>query len=156
MRLFEQHLVVSDLEKSAAFYEGILRFTLGFDAGNIRFYWIDPSRRSMLGLWQRGKADSPFGPDPGEIIRQHLAFEVPAEQFEERVKELKNGGIEVVDFFGTPTEEGSVHPWVPAVSAYFSDPDGHVLELLSILPGPSRPDWEPMSGSEWRRRTAGE
>ena len=28
-----------------------------------------------------------------------------------------------------------VFAWVPAISIYFSDPDGHELEFIGILPG---------------------
>ncbi|MEL6941600.1 MAG: hypothetical protein AAFO82_02950 [Bacteroidota bacterium] len=32
--------------------------------------------------------------------------------------------------------------WVPAISIYFSDPDGHELEFIGILPGKSKSDKE--------------
>ncbi|GGE03353.1 glyoxalase [Marinithermofilum abyssi] len=156
MRLFEQHLVVSDLKRSAVFYEEILGFQLGLNAGEILFYWIDPSHHSMLGLWQKGKSNNPFGPDTSQVLRQHLAFEVPKERFHETVQMLKNSNVQINDFFGEETEEGSVHPWTPIVSVYFSDPDGHVLEILSKLPDEPRPNWNPMSFSEWRQRLESE
>lgn len=58
----------------------------------------------------------------------------------------------MTDFFGDDTEEGSVHPWIPIVSAYFPDTDGHVLELVSTLPYQPQPDWPHMRDSEWKQR----
>ncbi|PTM56806.1 VOC family protein [Desmospora activa] len=158
MQLVEQHLVVSDLKRSTDFYEKKLGFTLGYDTGNnILFYWLDPEHQSMLGLWQQGSAGNgpdSSGPDTSQIIRQHLAFQLPLPQFHETVQRLKEDGLQITDFFGNETEEGSVHPWMPIVSVYFPDPDGHVLELLSFLPEQPRPDWPAMSYSEWQQRIA--
>jgi hypothetical protein len=100
---------------------------------------------------QKGKSNNPFGPDTSQVLRQHLAFEVPKERFHEAVQMLKKSGVHITDFFGKETEEGSVHPWMPIVSVYFSDPDGHVLERLSKLPDEPQPDCYPMSYSEWRQ-----
>lgn len=144
MRLFEQHLVVSDLNRSAQFYEQVLGCTLGLDTKEVRFYWVDADRRSMLGLWQQGGSHNAFAPDTGKMIRDQLP---------EKVRQLKEVGVEVVDFFGQPTEEGSVHPWVPVVSVYFFDPDGHALEFLSLLPDSPRPGQPVMSWRKWRSVT---
>jgi catechol 2,3-dioxygenase-like lactoylglutathione lyase family enzyme len=92
---------------------------------------------------QKGISNNPFGPDTSQVLRQHLAFEVPKERFHEAVQMLKKSGVHITDFFGKETEEGSVHPWMPIVSVYFSDPDGHVLELLSKLPDEPQPDCYP-------------
>src|SRR5699024_11033807 len=94
MRLFEQHLVVSDLNRSAQFYEQVLGCTLGLDAKEVRFYWIDANRRSMLGLWQQGGSNNSFAPDTGNILRQHLAFQIPLNQLPEKVRQLKEVGVE--------------------------------------------------------------
>ena len=33
-----------------------------------------------------------------------------------------------------------VFAWMPAVSIYFDDPDGHLLELIAMLPGEAQPE----------------
>jgi hypothetical protein len=46
---------------------------------------------------------------------------------------------------------------MPAVSLYFTDPDGHLLEYLAMLPQEPRPaagvvsysDWQAMQQSQW-------
>jgi len=39
--------------------------------------------------------------------------------------------------------------WMPAVSVYFHDPDGNLLELLSMLPDVPRPELGVVSWSRW-------
>jgi lactoylglutathione lyase len=42
--------------------------------------------------------------------------------------------------------------WMPAVAVYFQDPDGNLLEFLSMLDEPPAPDVGVVSWSQWRRR----
>ena len=46
------------------------------------------------------------------------------------------------NFLQDDKEKPMVFCWMPAISIYFSDPDGHYLEFIGILPGKSRPDEE--------------
>lgn len=39
-----------------------------------------------------------------------------------------------------PADEPSVIGWMPAAAVYFRDPDGHQLEVISMLDGKPRPD----------------
>ena len=45
-----------------------------------------------------------------------------------------------LDFEGEPTGEPVVLAWMPAASLYFRDPDGNLLELLSMLPDALQPE----------------
>jgi hypothetical protein len=39
---------------------------------------------------------------------------------------------------------------MPAVSVYFLDPDGHLLEYIAMLPDEPRPDAGVMTWNAWR------
>lgn len=41
--------------------------------------------------------------------------------------------------------------FMPAVSIYFDDPDGHSVEFIAMLDDEPRPDLEIMSWKEWDR-----
>ena len=64
---------------------------------------------------------------------------------------MKQRGIELRNFFGQATDVPSVFGWFPVASIYFSDPDGHLLELLAKLPGKCRPEIGVVSLDEWNR-----
>ncbi len=59
-------------------------------------------------------------------------------------------GIQPLAFFGQPTNEPWVIGWMPAATLYFRDPDGHMLEYLTMLDEPARPDAGIVPWSEWR------
>jgi len=53
--------------------------------------------------------------------KQHLAFEVPSDDYDKRKEEIQSYGIAI-------THE---HTWPSGLkSFYFEDPDGHVLEVV--------------------------
>jgi lactoylglutathione lyase len=52
-------------------------------------------------------------------------------------------------FFGEETTKPSVISWMPAASVYFRDPDGHMLEYLTMLDKEPRPDLGIIPWSEW-------
>ncbi|MEK7794818.1 MAG: VOC family protein [Candidatus Hydrogenedentota bacterium] len=144
-RLFETHVPVSDLTRSMRFYEGVVGLELGTvdEARRIAFYFIGGWNKSMLGLWEK---------PAGEVQPQHLAFEVPINELTASIAELRSHGIETRDFFGRATEVPTVFCWMPAVSIYFSDPDGHSLEYIAPLPGPPRPEAGVVPWPEWIAR----
>jgi lactoylglutathione lyase len=156
--LFETHLTVGDLQRSIAFYRDIVGLQLALEVSerNAAFFWIgDHSshspRHSMLGLWSVGTA--PLG------LNLHVAFEVTAiNDLLEAPKRLKDQGIMPLSFFGKESLEPSVIGWMPAAAIYFRDPDGHLIEYLTMLDdGERRPDLGIVSWSEWitnNRQTA--
>lgn len=48
---------------------------------------------------------------------------------------LEERGVETTNFFGEKEAPLSVFSFMPAVSVYFNDPDGHSVELLDMLGG---------------------
>lgn len=132
-RLFEAHLIVTDLDASIAFY----RDRLGLDLAHVvaarraAFFWIGARGNSMLGLWQAGA-----GP---QKTTTHVAFAAAADAVIAAPDKLESAGIIALDFNGQPTHEPVVLAWMPAAAVYFHDPDGHLLEYIAMLSGEPRP-----------------
>ncbi|HLN62003.1 MAG TPA: VOC family protein [Symbiobacteriaceae bacterium] len=142
-RLFESHLYVSNLERSAHFYENVL----GFQPGHIeeqrraRFYWPGGHGVTMLGIWEV-PAD--------QVRRQHIAWEVSLADLKQARAWLEERGAEgVSNFVGESADTLKVFAWMPAVSIYFKDPDGHSLELIAMLPDEAKPELGLVDWPEW-------
>ena len=66
--------------------------------------------------------------DKGTWPTQHFAFRVEEADIEAAAADLEKRGVAV---------NGPVfHKWMPARSLYFSDPDGHDLELCAPVRKP--------------------
>jgi lactoylglutathione lyase len=141
--LFEAHLRVSDLDRSIRFYGDQLGLTLAhvLPERGVAFFWIGAPGKAMLGLW-KGTMDP-------TSASAHVAFNVALNDVLAAPSVLRNAGIEALDFDGALTEEPVVLAWMPAVSVYFCDPDSNLLEFITMLPGPARPDLGILSWSEW-------
>ena len=142
--LFETRLTVSDLQRSIGFYRDIVGLQLAFEASerNAAFFWIGDSRHhSMLGIWSIGTV--PLG------ITLHVAFRVTKDDLLRAPKRLKAQGISPLSFFGVETKEPSVIGWMPAAALYFRDPDGHLIEYITMLDKEPRPDLGVVSWFEW-------
>ena len=63
--------------------------------------------------------------DTGDWPTQHLAFAVDPAELERAVGALAEHGV--------ATKGPITHDWMEAKSLYFSDPDGHELELCAPL-----------------------
>ncbi|MGE5243333.1 MAG: VOC family protein [Betaproteobacteria bacterium] len=142
-RLFEAHLIVANLDASIAFYRDRLGLELAHvvPARQAAFFWIGPRGHSMLGLWQAGA-----GP---QRTTTHLAFAAAADDVIAAPARLQSAGIVALDFNGQPTDEPVVLAWMPALSVYFLDPDGHLLEYIAMLEGEPRPDEGVVSWRAW-------
>ena len=134
--LYETHLYVENLERSIDFYTKVLglkqcRFE---DERRTAFFWIGKDKQVMLGLWEKPKKEIDF---------RHFAFECDSEWIiNESIDFLKSHKLNFWNFLQDDKEKPMVFCWMPAISIYFSDPDGHYLEFIGILPGKSRPDEE--------------
>ncbi|WP_246358933.1 hypothetical protein [Paenibacillus phytorum] len=94
----------------------------------------------MFGIWERKDI---------EIVSQHFAFNIALEDMGRAISNLNNYGIDTFDFLKDGTYKPFVFGWMPAVSIYFKDPDGHVVEYISMLSNEPRPDLGVLSVDEW-------
>ncbi len=127
--LYETHLYVENLENSIDFYSKILGLKQCRFEANRRtaFFWIGEDKQAMLGLWEKPKE---------EIDLRHFAFECDPEWIlNESVDFLKSHKLNFWNFLQNNNDQPMVFCWVPAISIYFSDPDGHYLEFIGILQG---------------------
>jgi lactoylglutathione lyase len=145
-RLFEAHLTVSDLDASIAFYRDRVGLVLAhvLAARQAAFLWIGSSGTTMLGLWAGGSAP--------QKTTTHVAFVAGRDAVVAAPRALQSAGITPLDFDGRPTDEAVVLAWMPAVSIYFHDLDGHLLEYIAMLPEDPRPDRGVLRWHEWLQR----
>ena len=142
--LFETHLFVENLERSIEFYADVLGLEqCHYEAERrVAFFWIGKPKQSMLGLWEKPKE---------QIDIRHFAFECSAEWvLNEAVSFLKKRNIKCRNFLKDGTEKPMVFAWIPAISIYFDDPDGHSLEFIGVLEGDSRPEKGIVPYEEWQ------
>ena len=100
--------------KAEPFYLEVLDLEIG----------IRDTKRNWLFLRAGGEAGMiVLQEDKGEWPLQHFAFTVDEADIERAVSILRERGIEV--------EGPTFHEWIPARSIYFTDPDGHDLELCA-------------------------
>ena len=82
----------------------------------------------------------------------HFAFRVDFDTVRRAPAWLRQPGIEPLDFYGTPTNQPSVIGWMPAVSVYFKDPDGHSLEFISLLKDAANAEFGVNPLSQWKEQ----
>ncbi len=142
--LFESHLIVSDLDRSIAFYRDVVGLEIAHvvrDRG-AAFFWIGGRGASMLGVWKGGD-----GPQHTSL---HVAFSAPLADLLDAPRMLRAAGVTPLDFDGAPTDEPVVLAWMPAASIYFRDPDGHLLEYIAMLADPPHAQRGVVRWSEWQ------
>jgi lactoylglutathione lyase len=139
--LFETHLNVRDLERSQRFYSDVLGLELAYrePARHLAIYWIVRGE-AMLGLWEKPEA---------QVQRQHFAFRTSLERMNGIRDDLEARGLEPRNFLDDDTDDLYVFGWMPAVSVYFRDPDGHSLEFISMLPDAPRPELGIIPWERW-------
>jgi lactoylglutathione lyase len=144
--LFEAHLTVNELNRSVAFYRDLLGLPLArvFPERKVAFFWIGAPGKAMLGLWEAGTIPM--------SISLHVAFQVALSDLHEAPTRLQKAGIQPRDFAGAPTQEPVVLAWMPAASVFFRDPDNNLLEFITMLPDPPRPDLGVLPWGDWVRR----
>lgn len=141
--LYETHLFVENLERSIDFYKNVLGLEQCYHETERRaaFFWVGKPKEAMLGLWEKPKE---------EIDKRHFAFRCDKEDIlKGSVGFLKERSLKPYNFLKDGTERPMVFAWMPAVAIYFSDPDGHELEFISVLNGKARPELGVISYDEW-------
>jgi catechol 2,3-dioxygenase-like lactoylglutathione lyase family enzyme len=112
--LYEVAVRVKSLPRAETFYREVL---------GLRVAIRDPKRPIVF---LRVGADAGMlvlQEDPGEFPKLHFAFTIAATEIERAATVLRERGLAV---------RGPVlHEWMAARSVYFSDPDGHDLELCA-------------------------
>lgn len=141
--LFETHLFVQNLEQSVDFYSNILGLEKCKvnDDRRVAFFWIGKPQQSFLGIWEMPK---------DKIDKRHFAFECEASWvINDSVPFLEKHKLKYWNFLKDETKLPMVFPWIPAVSIYFSDPDGHSLEFIGKLNQNPDPCRNVMSYKDW-------
>jgi catechol 2,3-dioxygenase-like lactoylglutathione lyase family enzyme len=145
-------LVCKDMARTVAFYRDVLGMPLVktidlpggrgqhffFDIGNgdsLAFFWFPQAPEAVLGV------SSPAAlPTQGSIVSahgsmNHIAFNVPAEKFDEYYERLQAKGVAVTRILNhdnSPTQASAeLNPDVFVRSVYFFDPDGVCLEFAA-------------------------
>ncbi|PRD50972.1 VOC family protein [Phyllobacterium myrsinacearum] len=144
--IYETHLPVSDLERSIAFYSQKVGLTLATEIRerNVAFFWVGGKEAGMLGLWGVGSAPL--------HMKLHFAFRATQELVVNACATLNALNVKPLGFRGEPVTEPVVFGWMPAISIYFKDPDGHSIELLHVLDGVPDPEFGVQPYSAWVER----
>jgi len=113
-------LVVEDLERSLAFYVGLLGLALGHRSGP---YAQLATGRTRLALYERGAMSETLGaplraPEP----------DAPGFEIGFKVANVDVAYVELVGLGAAPAVAPRTRPWGQRV-AYLRDPDGHLVEL---------------------------
>lgn len=119
-------IFVTDLSKSAEWYERVLGFTV---LHRWQTTWMVGRGNTKVGLFQRPEATPLVDPDT-KLIISHIAFAVDADKLEDARRTLVDRGVALEG----PDDSGI------ADSYFFKDPDGHELEITAYhAPRPSEP-----------------
>jgi catechol 2,3-dioxygenase-like lactoylglutathione lyase family enzyme len=111
--VYEVAIKVRDLARAERFYRDVLGLELGLHDPSRRWTFLRVGRNGMIVLQE----------DAGTWQRQHFAFRVSTREIDGSAAMLRASGLAV--------DGPIVHEWIPATSLYFTDPDGHDLELCA-------------------------
>jgi catechol-2,3-dioxygenase len=113
--IFEIAIPVRELARAEAFYCNVLGFAPGLrdERRNWIFLWVG-EREGMVVLQETADAFRPM----------HFAFRVAKADLADATKSLQEHSVKTT---------GPIHhAWMGADSLYFTDPDGHELELCAL------------------------
>jgi len=111
--VYEVAIKVRDVARAETFYREVLGLTVGLRDERRNWVFLRAGPDGMIVLQQ----------DDGTWPTQHFAFTVGDEEIDAAAAALQRRGCFV--------EGPVVHDWIPARSVYFTDPDGHDVELCA-------------------------
>ena len=112
--VYEVAIKVRNLARSEPFYKQVLELEEGLRDQKRPWLFLRVGGPAGMIVLQEDESDWPI---------QHFAFAVDRADIDKAADLLRAKGIDV---------EGPIfHEWMPAYSIYFSDPDGHSLELCA-------------------------
>lgn len=112
--VYEIAIPVRDLPRAEKFYREVLGFEVGLRDEKRPWVFLRIGGRSGMIVLQETRAE--FAP-------LHFAFTVERGAIAGLARELAARGV--------GASGPHFHEWMPASSVYFSDPDGHALELCA-------------------------
>lgn len=112
--IYEVAIPVKDLPRAEAFYREVLGLEVGLRDESRNWLFLRAGGQHGMLVLQENKGDWPL---------MHYAFTVEESDIEQAAEALKAKGVEIDGLH--------FHEWMPATSVYFSDPDGHDLELCA-------------------------
>lgn len=142
--IYETHIKVENLERSVDFYKNVLGLQLCSysDTRRIAFFWVGKPKEYMLGIWEKPKE---------EVVKMHFAFRCDKEDIlNKSIDYLRARKLKPYNFLNDEREIPLVFAWMPAIAIYFDDPDGHCLELISILDGEPNENPGIITYEEWQ------
>jgi catechol-2,3-dioxygenase len=114
--IYEVAIKVRDLDRAEKFYREVLGLDIGLRDEGRRWVFLRAGGHAGMIVLQE---------DKGAWPTQHFAFTATEKDIDRAANELGERGIKI--------DGPMVHDWIPAKSLYFSDPDGHDLELCAPL-----------------------
>ena len=114
--LYEIAIPVKQLAESETFYRETLGLTFGLRDEGRKWLFLRAGGEAAMVVLQENQ---------GEWPKQHFAFAVEEGDIERSAALLRERGV-IVD-------GPHFHEWMPAKSIYFSDPNGHDLELCAVV-----------------------
>ena len=118
--VYEVAVRVRDLARAEPFYRQVLGLEPGYRDEKRKWLFLRAGGTAGMIVLQEDHSEWPL---------QHFAFTVGEDDIEPAAERLREAGVTC---FGP-----MVHDWIPAKSLYFTDPDGHDLELCAPLRTPS-------------------
>jgi catechol 2,3-dioxygenase-like lactoylglutathione lyase family enzyme len=119
--ILETALYVEDLERSESFYRTLFDFPVMVSLDRMRALKVPNSQVLLLFKKKGSLVGTPGGAHDGEG-QLHMAFAIPADDFDAWESRLKQLGIPITEI--VKWDRGGR-------SLYFRDPDGHLIELAT-------------------------
>jgi catechol 2,3-dioxygenase-like lactoylglutathione lyase family enzyme len=119
-RIKETCLYVKDLERTRTFYQDSLGLGLISKVEGRHIFFRAGSSVLLCFVAEKTEQEKDLPPH-GAYGRIHFAFEVEKDAYNDALQTIEQSGIEILHH----------HTWKAGLrSFYFSDPDGHLVEII--------------------------